>query len=50
MTMTTGIRRRCCSASITALTLGALAAPGATLAKHGGSSAVIRTGSCTRGK
>ena len=48
MTITTGIRRRLVLAtSITALTLGALAAPGATLAKHGNSSAVIRTGSCS---
>jgi hypothetical protein len=48
MHITTGIRRRLVlGASIMALTLGALAAPGATLAKHGGSSAVIRTGSCT---
>ena len=48
MTITTGIRRRLVlAASITALTLGALAAPGATLAKHGNSSAIIRTGSCS---
>ena len=48
MHITTGIRRRLLlAASISALTLGALAAPGATLAKHGNSSAVIRTGSCS---
>jgi hypothetical protein len=48
MTITTGMRRRLLlAASISALTLGALAAPGATLAKHGNSNAVIRTGSCS---
>jgi hypothetical protein len=48
MTITTGIRRRLLlTASISALAISALAAPGATLAKHGNSSAVIRTGSCS---
>jgi hypothetical protein len=40
-------RRVLLGATISLLALAAVAAPGATLAKHGGSSAIIRTGSCT---
>ncbi len=48
MDITTRIRRRLLLvASVSVLALTALAAPAATLAKHGDSSAITHTGSCS---